>query len=153
MAQVATTSIFNSAENLSTKEQLIMKSNNYEMYQNAYNLYMQKKNSTWFEKDLTTNTRKETMYLARKNAYDSLRHSFDLNRSFIENKTEDKIKSRLENKIKNDKHTRAMNHKHNNKEKKELDRRTVQFAKASDLYMEGSITKDQFNEMIKKYKL
>lgn len=85
MAQIATTSIFNSADNLSTEERLIMKSNNYEMYQNAHKLYMQKKNSTWFEKDLKTKSRKETMYLARKNAYDSLINRFDVNRSFIEN--------------------------------------------------------------------
>ena len=98
MAQIATTSIFNPSDNLSTEEQLIMKSNNYELYQNEYRIYIQKKYSTWFVKDLKTKSRKETMYLARKNAYDSLRNSFDLNRSFIENKGDvEKLKEDIDN--------------------------------------------------------
>ena len=82
-----------------------------------------------------------------------------------ENNIENKIKNRLQDKIKKEKEERANKYKargawqgpsdtrFKSLEKKEEKKRKEQFNKISDLFMEGTINKAQFEEMIKKYNL
>ena len=81
-----------------------------------------------------------------------------------ENNTENKIKNRLQDKIKKEKEERANKYKARGAwpgpsdtrlkylEKKEKERQE-QFNKISDLFMEGTIDKAQFEQMMKKYDL
>ena len=83
----------------------------------------------------------------------------------LSDNTENKIKNRLQDKIKKEKEERANKYKARGAwpgpsdtrlkylEKKEEKKREEQFNKISDLFMEGTINKAQFEEMMNKYKL
>ena len=93
-------------------------------------------------------------YPGHDNVYDT---KDKLLKMMSENNTENKIKDRLQEKIKKDKEERANNHKKRRSptriEKEVSPKALEQFNKISDLYMEGTINKTQFEEMMKKYEL
>ena len=114
------------------------------------------------EMSLFYNKHKYTIiYPGHDNVYDTKEK---LLKMMTENNTENKIKNRLQDKIKKEKEERANKYKARGAwpgpsdtrlkylEKKEKERQE-QFNKISDLFMEGTINKAQFEEMMKKYNL
>lgn len=107
------------------------------------------------EMSIFHNKRKYTItYPGHDNVYDT---KDKLLKMMSENNTENIIKDRLQEKIKKDKEERAKNHKKRRtptRIEKEVPLKALeQFNKISDLYMEGTINKTQFEEMMKKYEL
>ena len=115
------------------------------------------------EMSLFHNKHKYTItYPGHDNVYDTKEK---LLKKMTENNTENKIKNRLQDKIKKEKEEQANKHKiHGSQsdtnntrpeylENKEQKMREEQFNKISDLLMDGTINKTQFEIMIKKYNL